>query len=162
MWDRSISEEEIRQLSDCKIDTQTLSGNLINWKSVSTWKIHNVSIEDIESTCNEDNVPEFIIFNQRMTFDQIRFHCQVMGGTLPHQFKDDGNLAFYETVLKVFKKETDTVKSPCVSIYDGVEKVKYWIGYKFVGKYRYLLSCPNTFLSIIMLFTIALKRFVLK
>ena len=134
LWDRPLSEEEIRKLLDCNIDEQSLGGSLINWKSVSSWKIHNVTIEDIDNICNEDSAPEFMIFNQRMSFDQIKFSCEVMGGTLPYQFDEYGKIVFYENVLAVFKKETDTKQSPCVSTYDGVEKVKYWIGYKLIGK----------------------------
>ena len=137
MWDRSLTKEEIMQLLDCNLAEQTLGGNLINWNSETNWKTHNVTIQDIDNICNKDNVPEFVIFNQRMPFNDIRFHCQVMGGTLPHQLDEKGGLAYYETVLEVFKKETNTGKSPCVSKYDGVEKVKYWIGYKLSGKYLF-------------------------
>ena len=97
--------------------------------------MHNVSFQDIDNICNKDTIPEFVIFNQRMAFNDIRFHCQVMGGILPHQFDIQGGLVYYENVLEVFKKETKTEESPCISKYDGVEKVKFWIGYKLLGKY---------------------------
>ena len=119
---------------DCDIDEQSFNGNLINWKSVTSWDIHNVTIENIDNICNEDSIPEFMIFNQRMPFNQIKFSCEVMGGTLPHQFDKYGSLFFYDNVLAVFKRETDTKQSPCMSTYDGVEKVKYWIGYKLISK----------------------------
>ena len=58
-----------------------------------------------------------------------------MGGTLPHLFDENGKLVFYENVLEIFKKESNRIKSPCLSTYGGVEKVKYWIGYKLMGKF---------------------------
>ena len=39
---------------DCDIDEQSFNGNLINWKSVTSWDIHNVTIENTDNICNEE------------------------------------------------------------------------------------------------------------
>ena len=133
MWDRAITEKEVKQISNCDMSGQSLKGNIINWSRINTWEKHNVSIREVENFCKDLITPKFIIFNQRMNFGETKRSCHILGGTYPYEFTIENRLRYYQNILKLFEDAVVTEKSPCISQNGETNYAKFWIGFKIEG-----------------------------
>ena len=133
MWDRSITEKEVKQISNCDISRQSLEGNIINWSRINNWEKHNVTIQEVENVCNDDITPKFIILNQGMNFGETKRSCHIIGGTYPYEFTVENRLRYYPNILRLFEKAVVTENSPCIFKKGETNHVKFWIGFKIEG-----------------------------
>ena len=133
MWNRALDDEEVQQLSNCKILKAAVQGNIVDWSNLNVWEKHNVTIQDVDNVCRDDLTPNFIIFNQRLGFSEIQRHCKILGGSLEHQFDSNNELLYYTNIFEIFEKNIGTKKSPCVSKTDGSHDISFWIGFQIKG-----------------------------
>ena len=139
MWDRAITEDEVKELSNCNLPTQSPKGNVISWDRLNRWENHNVTIEQVENVCNDEITPSFIIFNQRMNFDEITLSCHTLGGTHPHEFTAENELRYNPNILRLVEEQFIAAKSPCISTAGETNRVKFWLGFKFEGSIYFFI-----------------------
>ena len=134
MWDRSINEQEVQLLSNCS-SFEVLTGSITDWTDINSWELHNVTLRERKTLCNTNSSSDFVIFDKRMPVEKTKHLCRVLGGELPFEYDDIGELRYYDTILQQFEDNVNTQKSPCVSTNGGVNEVKFWIGFEIQGIY---------------------------
>ncbi|KAG7169454.1 Gamma-aminobutyric acid receptor subunit beta-1-like 2 [Homarus americanus] len=80
VWDRIMSDEEIRKMAHCQIDPK---GNFISWEG--GWTLNNVSSYEMSlSEICEQEVGNIYFWFPEVTDDTAQYICEALGTHLPH------------------------------------------------------------------------------